>query len=566
MKSAVPYRLVIESEENHGMVFPLRDRSVTIGRGPQNTIQLIDTRMSRMHARIDQGPDAWVVHDLQSKNGVLVNSVPITAPIRLHPSDRVQVGNTVFIFEADVQSEAGHDPTVDTGVRLVDDVDSGLEARHVLHMPADDPDKEISAVHAVPEEMDERLRSIYQVGQIIQSMLDLDEILNKVMEIVCRVMRPSQACIMLLDRKRDALVPKVVRKIDQEADDIVISGSVLHQAMKDRVAVVMSDGDRDLRFREAESIVAQRIKSAICVPLVSKDEVFGVLYIDVRGGLRRYSDSDLQWAAGVAGQAALAIAISLLHAEMLEKHRNEQEMEIARSIQMNLLPRAMPQIRGFEFAGLSIPARQVGGDYFDILKLLDGSLALVIADVSGKGVPSALLLASFRAMMRIEVQKLNAENLAEIVERLNDMIHQDATSGMFITMTLCHFDPELRRLTYCNAGHYYPILHRPDGTLAKLETGGSLLGVMAGMAYGQEAIDIPPGSTLAFVTDGVIDALDPQDEAFGSERLENFIRRNAHLSARDFCEELEKTVRQFQGTADQFDDLTVMALRALRNN
>ncbi len=562
MEPTVPCRLVIESDDNRGMIFPLREDFVSIGRGPQNTIQIIDTRMSRAHARLDRADAGWTVRDLQSKNGVLVNEAPINAAVRLNPGDQIQVGSTLFTFETDVASTVDDKKSGDSSVRLVDDETTDLETSQIFQLPSDD-ETEIAAVKQVPAAGEERLKSIYRIGKLIQSILELDVLLNKVMEIVCQVLQPTQACIMLYDKKQKALVPKVLHRPPDSESDIIISGSVIHQALEDRVAVLMGDGQKDTRFKASDSVVGQQIHSAICAPLISKGEVFGALYLDKRGPSANYTESDLEWAAGVAGQAALAIAISLLHAEMIAKHEQEREIQIARTIQMNLLPKTMPKIRGFELGGLSRPARMVGGDYYDLIDLDGGNYALTIADVSGKGVASALLLASFRSATRMEARDLDRDNLVEVVERLNETICKETTNNMYITMVLALFEPQARRLTFCNAGHAYPILRKPDGGLVNLEAGGSFLGIMPGMNFEMQSVELQAGSLTVFVTDGISDSLNAQGDTFGTARLTEFIQSHAKLSAQEFCVQLEAAVRQFQGDAEQFDDFTVMALRAV---
>ncbi len=559
MEQAVPCRLVIESEENRGMVFPLRERAITIGRGPQNNIQIIDTRMSRIHARLDRTKEGWMLRNLQSKNGIMINSMPVLDTHKLSAGDQIHIGNTIFTFEPDVVAPV-EERASDSQIKWLDEEQLDLETSQIMEIPADDDEKGITEVPAGGEE---RLRSIYKIGKLIQSILDLDELLGKVMEITCQVLHPTQACIMLYDKQRNALIPKVSHRPAGSTAALVISGSIIHQAMEDRVAVLMSDGMKDERFKKSDSVVRQQITSAICSPLVSKGEVLGALYLDTRGTSKHYTDADLQWATGVAGQAAMGIAISLLHTENIAKHEREKELQIARDIQRNLLPRTMPKIQGFEFGGISEPARTVGGDYFDLIPLEDGNLAITIADVSGKGVPAALLLAAFRTAVKMETRDLRPDNLVQVVERLNEAVCRDATNNMFIAMVLAHFDPKSRILTCCNAGHAFPILRLANGEFKTLESGGCFLGIMPGMEFASGEEVVPPGSLLVLTTDGVTDALNSADEAFGSERLHEFIRNNVHLSASDFCKHLEKAVSDFRGEAEQFDDLTVVAIRAV---
>lgn len=557
-----PCRLVVERGDHPGMIYSLRGSVVTVGRGPENTIQIIDTRISRFHIRFELTNGHWTLRDLQSRNGTQVNGKPIATTVRLIPGDTIQLGNTTLLFERDPESNpADTHSGSSAGVRLAPD-DTGLKRSHVIEIPDEDTEKEISKVVSVPKDTEARLKSIYQVGKLIQSLLDVDELLNKVMETVCHVLQPTYACIFLRDVKHDILIPKVIHRPEGSTEELIISGTIIQQAMEDKVAVIMEDSQRDKRFKGSDSVAVQRIRSAICAPLISKGEVVGALYFDRRGAEGGYNDSDLEWAVGVANQAALGISVATLHNEMVVKHQRERELEIARSIQMNLLPKAMPKIPGFEFGGLSEPARAVGGDYFDILELPTGDIALAIADVSGKGVPSALLLASVRAALRIESRSLPEDGIIEVMSRLNEIVCQETMSNMFVTMVAGYFEPETRRLTYVNAGHVYPILRHPDGTLVNLESGGSFLGIMPGIDFEKESIKVPDGSLIVFISDGVTDALNAENEIFGNDRLLEFIEKNADMPAQAFCDKLLATVREFTGATEQFDDFTVMVLKA----
>jgi serine phosphatase RsbU (regulator of sigma subunit) len=563
MKTTIPYRLVVESGDLAGMIYPLREDEITIGRGPENSIQVIDTRISRVHSRIQRRDGRWTIEDQRSKNGTLVNSTPIAVRLRLEQGDRIRIGDTEFIFEADLtQTAGGETETARLGVKLVPE-DSQMETRHVLEVRGADDALDATAVRDVPKSAEARLQSIYQVGKLVQSILNLDELLDKLMEIVCRVLRPTHACILIYDRAKGILAPAAIHRPDGSTEDIIISGSIIERGMEERVAVVMRDARRDERFNAAESVIMHQIRSAICAPLLSKGEVFGALYVDSREAGREFSDRDLEWAAGVASQAALAIRAALLHGELIAKHQQERELEIARTIQMNLLPKSMPCVKGFEFGGMSEPARKVGGDYFDLLPLKDGDLALTIADVSGKGVPAALLLASLRAAVRIESRALPMDGVLSVMNRLNEAVCAESMSNMFVSMVLGYLEPETSRLTFCNAGHVHPILRTPDGELTQLETGGCFLGIMPGISLEKESIKLSPGSILVFVTDGVTDALNADDEVFGLERLHQFIRDRADLGAQEFCTQLHEAVTAFSEGAEPFDDFTVMVVRAL---
>ncbi len=561
MEANVTCRLVVQVGDHPGMIYPLRTGPVTVGRGPESTIQIIDTRISRNHARLELKNGAWTVLDLKSKNGTTVNDNPIAATVQLVNGDTVQFGDTTFAFETEVLPEARRDGDGSGITYLREELE--LTTSRVYELPEDDAESDISGYQKVPEDADARLKSIIQVGKLIQTILDLDELLNKVMATVVQVLQPTYACILLQDEQLGILVPKVIHRPPGSSQDLVISGTVIHQAIEEKSGVLMEDSRLDDRFKASESIVVQRITSAICVALISKGEVLGAMYLDVRERSRRFSSGDLEWAAGVASQAALGIAVAMSHSEVVVEQQRRRELEIARQIQMNLLPKSMPEVEGFDFGGLSEPARMVGGDYFDVTQLPDGDVALAIADVSGKGVPAAIMVASVRAAVRIESRSLAEDGILEVMSRLNETIVIESMSNMFVTMVLCYFEPEMRRLTYCNAGHVHPIFRNGEGEIEVLEAGGCFLGIMPGIDLETGSVRMEPGSLLFMISDGVTDAVDPSGEAFGFERVLEFVKENHALPAQEMCEKLQASVTAFQDTAEQFDDLTVLAVRAV---
>jgi serine phosphatase RsbU (regulator of sigma subunit) len=368
--------------------------------------------------------------------------------------------------------------------------------------------------------------------------------------------------IFIYDARVGALVPRSVHRPAGSLEQATVSQSILQQSIEERVGILMGDASRDERFQDADSVVGSRIESALCVPLISKDEVHGAIYLDLRDQGRSYAESDLQWLVGVSAQAGLAIKVSLLHNESLEKRQRERDLEIARSIQMNLLPRSMPSIPGFDFSGMSRPALMVGGDYYDVAPLGEDSVVLAIADVSGKGIPAAILVASVRSAVRIEARSLSFEDIVTVVTRLNESVCDETMSNMFVTMVLAVLDASTRRLTFCNAGHSHPILRTPEGTITQLQAGGCFLGIDPDMKIEAETVALPPGSLLVFYTDGVTDALNVEGEPYGLERLIEYIEAHHAEAAEVFVEGLDAAVREYQGDAESFDDFTVLVVRA----
>jgi sigma-B regulation protein RsbU (phosphoserine phosphatase) len=243
----------------------------------------------------------------------------------------------------------------------------------------------------------------------------------------------------------------------------------------------------------------------------------------------------------------------------LERERLESELALARRIQSRLLPARPPRVEGVDIAGLSEPARAVGGDYYDHIVLGDGRVALVIADVSGKGVPAALLMSAFRASLISQLD--GTADPARVMARVNRFLHQSVEPGRFVTAFLAVLDPRDGALEYCNAGHNPPYLVAPDGAVTTLETGGLLLGMLEEGAYAKGTEVLAPGATLALFTDGVTEAQAADGTMWGEERLVEMLKRQDGGSCEAFARRIVDAVHSFEGDQGPSDDITLLMAR-----
>ena len=247
----------------------------------------------------------------------------------------------------------------------------------------------------------------------------------------------------------------------------------------------------------------------------------------------------------------------------LEQERLGEELRLAREIQNRLLPAGPPTVAGLDLAGLSLPAREVGGDYFDFLPLKNGHLAFTIADVSGKGAPAALLMSAFRASLRS--QDLDILGPAEALRRVNRFIHSSVDPGKFITAFLGVLDPNSGELRYANAGHDAPFLLRPDGSLESLEGGGLVLGVMPAAAYTEGRAHLTAETILAVFTDGVTEAQDPAGAFFELEGVARVLRESLGQSCAETIQRMVSEIETFAGSGPQADDITMIVAKLVNS-
>jgi len=251
-------------------------------------------------------------------------------------------------------------------------------------------------------------------------------------------------------------------------------------------------------------------------------------------------------------------------AEKLEaERRTAQELEIAKQVQAKLFPQTLPQLETLEYAGICIQARAVGGDYYDFLDLGRGRLGLVIADISGKGIAAALLMANLQANLRSQ-SAIALYQPQRFLRSVNQLFCENTTDSSYATLLFAHYEDETRCLRYANCGHYSPILLRGDGTLERLDATGTVLGLFQQWACSIEERELFPGDILAFFTDGVTEAFDEAGEEFGEERLIEALRRNREQPAQALVATVVEEIRQF-GRGEQFDDITLMVARCKGN-
>lgn len=303
-------------------------------------------------------------------------------------------------------------------------------------------------------------------------------------------------------------------------------------------------------------------KIAALIPLQWHNQVRGVLCLGERLRGTPYRHDDLEYIYSLANLAFVSLENARLFSETLEKKKMENELIIAREIQQRLLPREIPEVNGFDIAASNVSSRQVGGDYYDIIQRTDGTVVLVIADVSGKGTPASLLMANVQATVHALVPF--DLSLPAATARINDLIHKNTGADKFITFFWGSLDPGKKRFTYVNAGHNPPIVVRANGSVERLSDGGLILGIMkTAVPYLEGSLDLRSGDVIVFYTDGVSEAMDAAGNDYTEERLEQFILSVASRSAHDIHRSIIREIQSFSAGAPQSDDITILVVKAL---
>ncbi len=300
-------------------------------------------------------------------------------------------------------------------------------------------------------------------------------------------------------------------------------------------------------------------KPYLLFPLLRGEEFIGFFGLGEKLRGFRYTYDEITLLGFLSNQLAVALVNSQLYEEALEKRKLEDEIALARHIQNSLLPSSPPRLPGMEIAVETRPCRQVGGDYFDFLTTKKGDLGIAIGDISGKGMPAALLMSSLQASLRAEVE--NGHPIQDSMRLVNSLLFKSTSPEKFVTLFYGELNPHQRTLAYCNAGHNYPLLVHPTGRVDRLEKGGTILGAFPDVQYEVGKAQLSRGDLLILYTDGVTEALNQREEEYGEERLLSSVVDHRGLSPREIKEKIINGVERFSSPAPLYDDLTIMVLK-----
>ena len=406
------------------------------------------------------------------------------------------------------------------------------------------------------------LRTVHGLTELLSGTRDLQEILDLTVKRVVEVM-PVKACaIRLLNVDTGELVIKAVHNLSSEylqKGPVVLRDNVIDSTAFDGRAVYIPDVPNDPRIRYPENARREGIVSGLCVPLTYRGQTIGVIRVYTA---KRYlfGEAEESLLRSIGSQAAAAIITSRLWEEQVQAERFQRQVDAAAEIQSRMLPSQPPQHAGLEFGCVYDPTLQLGGDFYDFIELPDGKLGVCVADVVGKGLPAALMMASVRAALRTYAR--SAGEVESVVANVNRHMCADTLIGEFATLIYGVFSADGRTLSYCNAGHVPPLLLRDD-RFTELTVGGMVIGVGTEEAFDQAVFALQSGDILVMVTDGMTEAMDFEGRPYDQDRLLASIRRHRSLDAQQIAQQILWDVRRFVGLADQSDDITVVVTKTL---
>jgi serine phosphatase RsbU (regulator of sigma subunit) len=538
--------------------FPLAEGRTVIGRHPGCEIVFDAAAVSRQHAAVTLGPDGAFLDDLKSRNGTLVNGLPLTARRRLEDGDEIAVcgQRLVFVEATRRRPRTGSRPAAadGTGHVILDGDSSGVIVSQV-DLPQ--PGGEVTGQHA-----EAKLRAVIGLNRAIGASVAAEDVLPRLLDgLLDAFPQAERGFVLLVDPQSGRLAVRAQRLKRPAVTPLRVSLSLVTLVADTRRAVLSADAAADTRFRDNESILDCRIRSVMCVPVVRADGgLMGVVQVDSRDINPGFTQADLEVLAGVAGQAAQAIEQALAHDERVAREQLARDLELAHRVQQGLLPSRPPELPGYEVFDFYESARHVGGDFFGYVPLADERLAIVLADVSGKGVSAALLMAALSADVRYCLA--SEPDLGAAVARINESFLRGGWDDRFATLVVAVLDPRRHVATVCNAGHLPAFLRGPTGAVSTVADGlgGLPLGMAGpGASFQTCEVPLPPGATLALFTDGISEALDHAQECYGFERVEAALKESGPAAV-DAGRRILADVARHTAGEPQSDDICLICL------
>ena len=545
-----PASLVVVDPHGHRRRVPIEPIPYQIGRQPENHLILRDSRVSRTHARIFVEHGQFVLEDCGSRHGTFLNGRRVKRSV-LANSDKIEFGaqdSYQLLFALD-------------GVelkRLMDQVGSS---------------EKVVAPHGVGSNL-AKLRAILDLARTLQSAFSIDEVLASVVDTALAITGTERGFLMM--RAGDGLETRVARNREGQhlpESDLRVPREVLHRALERRRDLLYLNfdplGAEDTRPQN--SIADLELRSVICVPLVriraglgdatsvlsAANETVGLLYMDSRINAADMAGGNRELLQTLAIEASTVLENARLLQEEQAKQQMEEELRLARTIQQSLLPGKLPSEGWLSASGSSVASHEVGGDYFDVTPVTSKCWSAVVADVSGKGVGSALLASLLQGALITATE--HREAMSHRMERLNRFLLDRTGGEKYATVfySILHQDG---RLFYVNAAHCPPIVVRPGSPRVEMDASAMPVGLMEGAEFPAKEQRLLPGDKVVIYSDGVTEAQDTQGGFFGKRRLREIVDAKAAGSCASIHDAIQEAVAAFTEGAAQSDDITVLVL------
>jgi sigma-B regulation protein RsbU (phosphoserine phosphatase) len=425
--------------------------------------------------------------------------------------------------------------------------------------------QDLEAYSGKMQKMLDEMVTLHEITHALESTDSLDVLLDYIMKKSQNVMQAEAASLMLVIEETNELEFKVT--LGPKAKEVKpfrlpigqgISGWVAESGKAVLISDAYSDPRFDPSFDKRSGFVT---KSMLCVPMIHKSKIVGVMTLINKMDGTPFNENDQILFTIFASQAALSIENARLLFAAIEKERLDKELQVASKIQNLLIPQTIPESTFLEFAAEYIPCKEIGGDFYDIIQLDNNRFIFVIADVSGKGIPGALVVSNMQATLRAFLEY--SDDLLQVVSKLNDSIIRGTTADRYITFFIGLYDHRKSTFTYVNAGHNPPLLVKAGGEMQELKTGGIFIGFMP-WVYESETVIFNKHDKLIMYTDGLVEAMNADEVEFEMAGLKNAINKNLNLPSRELKEKIRSQISKHIGDMPLTDDYTLLISKRIK--
>lgn len=545
---------LIGTDGSRFYAWDLKPGNYVVGRNPDCDMYIPNRTVSRNHGRIEVDDDAerFLLVDLGSHNGTFVNGERVSDPRELKQGDRVMFGDAEFrLAEQSEMMEEEQKPS------------------RITKPAARDPEKSVflsinEALKPLPKkvtDLPDIFPTLSEMARMLIMHVTREEMLEQSLELVARVIPAQRLAVLYTSDDHEEIYP-LATLLPQGKDpgQFTLSKTIINEILSNKNAILIGNPADDPRFAEQQSIILSEMKSAMAVPLFDEGNVLGILYVDTTNPMHQYTDDYLRLLATFGNIIASRIAnFNLLH-EREEKRLLESELSRASRIQKNMLVETCPTIPGLKLHPFQEQSRSVGGDLYDVTTLSDGRLLFLVADVSGKGTGAALLMSNLLAAFRILYPNPDF-TLEQAVLQVSKQMFLYTAPEMFATLFIGTFDSNTFELSYINAGHNPPMIHRTNGKVEELSASGIVIGAFDFGAWDMQTTQLESGDTLVVFTDGVTEAENHQKDQYHEERLIKFLESHPGMDPEPMAKELLADIMKFTEGAPQSDDITMLIVR-----
>ncbi|MDH3890742.1 MAG: SpoIIE family protein phosphatase [candidate division Zixibacteria bacterium] len=524
----------------------------TIGRSPDCQCYIPDKTVSRSHAEIEVSSDKadCFLKDLGSHNGTQLNGMAVTERIPIKIQDNITFGSTEF------------------RIASAEEATAGSVERTTARLSEHDPQNSVflsinEALKPLPQKVGDQpelLSTLFEMAKMLGGHEPQDVMLNRSLEMISRVIKAERLAVLFVSEDQsEVLTAACLLPGGRDPGAFSLSRTIVSEIITNKNAILISNPLDDPRFASQQSIIMSQLSSAVAVPLFDEGKVLGILYADTADPRHHYDDEQLRVLATFGNLVASRLLNYALMTERQEKHVLDAELKRASAIQKKLLVETPPELPGWDICAFQEQCQSVGGDLYDFRKLADDRLLFMVADVSGKGMGAALLMANILASFRILYESRRFD-LALAVQRVSQQLFENSDPEDFATLFVGLIDPGDSTVRYINSGHNPPLLVRADGSHEHLEPSGIMIGAFGAFEWPEQTAKLEPGDLIFVFSDGVTEA-DRGGEQFGEKRTEQLVTAVRSEGSQQIVDKLMGSINEFMGEAPRSDDITILTVK-----